>query len=329
MFNFKKKKKTVENPIKIGIVGTGNIGVSHIKKINNIEGFELACLCDLNENAVKPLAEENGVPYFLNYKEIPEKVKLDAVILNLPHFLHCEASVFFLDAGVNVFVEKPMANTVAECEMMLEAEKRSGKRLAVGHIQRYYESNMLIHDLIAGGTLGKFCMSTEQRSTGYFASGRPKWFLDKEKAGGGIVMNFGVHALDKHCYITGEKIVNAVSKYGNLVEGYNIEGHAQFIGEFESGATMSVTLSSYNSVIYDDVYYCTEGSVRCVNNGTLVIKKKGEKDRIVKIKDKGRALERELRDYLSFLKGEENNIPDGIYSKDIIEAIEKIFSNQF
>ena len=326
---FKKKKNTVENPIRIGVVGTGLIGVSHIKAINNIPGFKLSCLCDLNEKVVSELAWENNVPYFLDYKEIPSKVELDAVILNLPHFLHCEASVFFLDSGINVFIEKPMANTVAECDLMLEAEKRSGKKLAVGHIQRYYESNRKVRELVKSGKLGKFCMSTEARSTFYFASWRPRWFLDKEKAGGGIVMNFGAHALDKHFYITGERTVSAVSKYDNYLNDFNVEGHAQFMAKFESGSSMSVTLSAYSPVIYDDVYYFTKGSVRCVDNGNLEIKVMGEKKpTLIKIKDKGMALQRELEDFYNLLVGKESEITDGVYGKAVVESVEAIFSNQ-
>ena len=59
--------------IKIAIVGTGIIGLSHINAIKEIDGCELVCLCDINEDAVKPLAEENNVPYVLDYKEIPSK----------------------------------------------------------------------------------------------------------------------------------------------------------------------------------------------------------------------------------------------------------------
>ena len=131
--------------LKIAIVGTGIIGLSHIDAIKQIKECELVCLCDVKEEVVKPLAEENNVPYVLDYKEIPGKIDCDAVILNLPHGLHCESTVFFLDNGINVFIEKPMANTTEECEIMIEAAKRNGKS---SPLKERYDS----------GELGKFCM---------------------------------------------------------------------------------------------------------------------------------------------------------------------------
>ena len=115
--------------IKIAIVGTGAIATAHIRAISKLPQCELAALCDLNEVRVKELADGLGVPYFLDYKDIPTSVDVDAVILNLPHGLHVSASVFFLESGVHVLVEKPMANTVEECDTMMAAAKKVGKKL--------------------------------------------------------------------------------------------------------------------------------------------------------------------------------------------------------
>ena len=99
--------------IKIAVVGTGAIAAAHIRAISKLPQCELVALCDLNEARVKELSEGLGVPYFLNYKDIPTAVDVDAVILNLPHGLHVSAAVFFLEAGVHVLVEKPMANAIS------------------------------------------------------------------------------------------------------------------------------------------------------------------------------------------------------------------------
>ena len=127
--------------INIAIVGTGIIGLSHINAIKMLDGCRLCALCDLNEEKVSALAKENGVPYFLNYKDIPSSVECDAVILNLPHGLHCESTILFLENGIHVLVEKPMANSACECDQMIDAASKSGKHLAIGHIQRFFSAN--------------------------------------------------------------------------------------------------------------------------------------------------------------------------------------------
>ena len=234
--------------IRFAIVGTGIIGLSHIKAISQAQDAELCALCDINEEAVKNLSEEYGVPYFTDYKDIPANVDVDAVIINLPHFLHCESTVFFLENGVNVFVEKPMANTVAECDKMIDAAKRNNKKLAVGHVQRFFEHNRKIKELADSGILGKFCMYTETRNIDYFAPWRPKWFLDKEKAGGGISMNFGAHALDKLFYVFGPKDAKSFGSLANFKNDASIEGHAQFVTSFPDGTSASITLDGYGNV---------------------------------------------------------------------------------
>ena len=141
--------------LRIAIVGTGSIATAHISAIEKIPECKLVALCDLNEPKVKALSEKFGIPYFLDYKEIPTKVDCDAVILNLPHGLHMSASVFFLNSGIHVLVEKPMANTIEECDAMNEAAEKSGTKLAVAHIQRFFEANRTVKEIIDSGKLGK------------------------------------------------------------------------------------------------------------------------------------------------------------------------------
>ena len=178
---------------RIALVGTGKIAITHIRAIKSLEGVEIAALCDINEETVRPLAEELGVPYFLDYKDIPKNVECDAVIINLPHFLHCESTIFFLENNIHVLLEKPMANTTEECDRMIEAEKNSTKKLAIAHIMRFYNPIRDIKRYIDSGELGKLVMVTDLRCEDYFFPGRPRWFLSKKLAGGGITMNFGAH----------------------------------------------------------------------------------------------------------------------------------------
>lgn len=106
--------------LKIAVIGTGIIGRSHLKAIEQSECCTLCAVCDINEEAAAALASEYGVPYFTNYKDIAD-TEADAVIINLPHWLHCEVSEFFLNKGLHVLVEKPMSNTTEECDRMVAA----------------------------------------------------------------------------------------------------------------------------------------------------------------------------------------------------------------
>ena len=124
--------------LKFGIVGAGIIGVNHQRAIEKNENCELVAICDtVLERAINLAKENPNIQCFTDYKEMCEKVQMDAVVLNLPHFLHREVSVYFLEKGINVLVEKPMAMTKDECDAMINSSKKSGAKLAVGHVQRY------------------------------------------------------------------------------------------------------------------------------------------------------------------------------------------------
>jgi predicted dehydrogenase len=312
--------------LKIAIVGTGIIASEHIKGISALPHCELVALCDLNEERVKALAEELNVPYFLDYKEIPEKVDCDAVILNLPHGLHVSATVFFLDKGKHVLVEKPMANTVEECDAMIEASVRSGKKLAIAHVQRYLQGNCEVKKIIDSGTLGRLCMYTEHRSDDYFRASRPAWFTNKKMAGGGVVMNYGAHAFDRIFYTTGARPVSVIANCDNFANERDVEGHAQILAKFDNGMTASITFSAYSDVVYETYYYFTEGALKLTGTSQIQIKRKGEKTwEAVTYNGGEHAFVREIDDFHKYIKGEPTEIPDGEYSRAIIAAIEDVY----
>lgn len=310
--------------LKIAVVGTGIIGIEHLKAIKMSDKLELVAICDLNEERVKALAEEYGVPYFLNYKDIPNMTDAEAVILNLPHGIHCESAIFFLEAGLDVLLEKPMANTVAECDAMLEAEKKSGKHLAIGHIQRFYNACSIVRDYVRSGELGELCMVEELRSTNYFKPDRPRWFFSKELAGGGIVMNYGAHLLDKILYVTDGKVKSVSAHCANLKNNEEIEGHAQFYVELESGVTATATFSGYSPVGFETLFIFTEGALKITNVSHIWVKKTGDWEEIPGAGD-GLHMLRQLEEFEKLVRGEKNEMPSGEYGRAIISAIEEIY----
>ena len=311
---------------KIAIVGTGAIVGCHLSAIDKLEDCELVALCDLNEERVKALAEEKGVPYFLDYKAIPDSVECDAVILNLPHGLHAPASIFFLEKGINVLVEKPMANTVAECDAMEAAAAKSGKKLAIAHVQRYFEVNKAIKKIIDGGELGRLCMYNEQRSINYFLPSRAPWFTSKKMAGGGIVMNYGAHAFDRACWTAGGNIVEVYGMCDNFINDRDVEGHAQIMAKLDNGVSLTVTFSGYSTVDYCIYYYFTKGALRVTGTSKVEIKRESDKEwTLVEVAPGGNEFKEEINEFHKYVLGQESNIPDCAYSRSIIEAITKAY----
>ena len=312
--------------IKIAIVGTGAIATAHIRAISKLPQCELVALCDLNEARVKELSEGLGVPYFLNYKDLPTAVEVDAVILNLPHGLHVSASVFFLETGVHVLVEKPMANTVEECDTMIATAEKTGKKLAIAHVQRFFGVNREVKKIIDSGVLGRLCMYTEQRSINYFLPTRPAWFTNKKMSGGGIVINYGAHAFDRLFYTTGASSATICANCANYANEREVEGHAQILATLDNGVSASITFSGYSTVVYDIYYYFTGGALHLNGTDSIEMKRECEAEwTAIKPECNEDEFVLEIEEFCKYIQGEPSEIPDAAYGRYIIHAIENVY----
>ena len=312
----------------IGMIGTGIIAGAHLNAITASQDFSLAAVADINEEKAKEISNRWGVPYYLDYKEMCEKEDIDAVIINLPHFLHCEASVFCLERGIHVLCEKPMANTVEECDCMIAASKKSGAKLAIGHLQRFGKMDIAVKNMIDQGNLGKLIMVNQMRNEFYFSPNRPRWFLDKKLSGGGIVMNYGAHALDKLCSQLGAQISDIEACCGNVYNEYDVEGHAQIylkVGEIPC----SITFNGYETCYANDTTYLfTHGAIRITNGNKMEIcdKESGGVFRDFKITSQYPDMfVYQLSEFYKLIKGEESLSPDGEYGRKIVAAIQEIY----
>jgi len=313
--------------LKIAIVGTGIIAKNHTAAIKELENVTLSAVCDINEEKAKAYSEEWGVPYVLDYKELPEKADFNAVILNLPHGLHCEVAEFFLNAGKHVLVEKPMANTVEECERMIACAKKNNKKLAIAHIQRFYNHMQKIKEIYESGELGKLCMYTENRCEDYFYDKRPKWFLSKKLAGGGIAMNFAAHSFDKLLSIMdGAKITSVNASCGNYKNDYDVEGHAQILAKFDNGVSASITLTGYTALGSESNFYFTKGALKITGKSLTINRLDGNGYVPVELPSAPNAFTQEIDAFYRYVNDEDSNIPDGEYSKQIIAAIKAAYN---
>ena len=311
---------------RIGIVGAGIIGVSHKNAIMKNSRCCLAAVCDVAIEKAQGLVEGMDIPVYADYKEMAQNVRLDAVILNLPHFLHKEVTIYFLERRIAVLVEKPMANSVEECDAMIAAAQKYDTPLAVGHVQRYFEAYRTLRDMIVSEELGKLCLVTESRNIYYFAENRPKWFFDKTKAGGGIMMNYGAHSLDKLLYTTGASIEKVSANGNNMMNDADVEAAAQLLLKLSNGISASLSYSGCYSPYQEEViFYFTEGVAKVCGNRELWISKKGMQFEQVDLDYTVVALERQLVEFLKLLNGDESEIVTPQYGRAVIRVLEEAF----
>lgn len=182
--------------VRIAVVGCGAVAaIHHLPAITASDRVEAAVLVDADEGRARALAERFGVTEVeTDYRNLPGRV--DAAVVALPNSLHAPVSVELLKRGVHVLVEKPMAMSVRECDEMIAAAAAGRTVLAVGLDFRFFESSLLVRNLLRDGLLG--AVKSFDLRQGVI----PRWpfatdfLLKKEMAGGGVLADFGVHVLD-------------------------------------------------------------------------------------------------------------------------------------
>jgi len=121
--------------LRIAVIGVGHLGKHHARILSTLQGVELVGVVDRNRARAEEIAAASGTRAFVHYGDILDRV--DAVILAVPTELHCELALPFLEAGVPILVEKPLARSLAEADQMIAAAARARVVLAVGHTERF------------------------------------------------------------------------------------------------------------------------------------------------------------------------------------------------
>jgi predicted dehydrogenase len=201
--------------LKIGIIGCGTIGNVHADSIAKAENCVLYGAADIDPNALQVLAEKHRIKHTVTeYRELLKDPEIDAVTVGVPNYLHAPITIDALEAGKHVFCEKPISTNLAGAEEMAATAKKSGKRLTIGVVNRYADSVNQIKRIIERGELGEVYQVNIKFKSYRSIPGLGSWFTDKSKAGGGVMIDWGVHFIDLVLYILGGPKITAVSGQG-------------------------------------------------------------------------------------------------------------------
>jgi predicted dehydrogenase len=197
--------------LNVGVIGLGHMGMLHLMDCMHIDDVKVVAAADKSKTALKR-AKAFGVKNLFNdYKELLDGFpKVDVAIISLPNFLHFESISLALEAGVDVFVEKPLAVTVEEGREIVKLVEKSGRKLMVGHCMRFVDAAERMKTVLEDGRIGDLEVVTlEQILNGPFAHGAvptpvPEWWFDPKKTGGGVLLDLGYHMIDLFRFFVGE-----------------------------------------------------------------------------------------------------------------------------
>lgn len=248
--------------LRIGIIGCGGIANGkHMPSLKKLDNVEMVAFCDLILERAQEAAEKYGIhgaKCYEKYEDMLANEKLDVVHVCTPNNAHAPASIAAMEAGCHVMCEKPMAKTVAQAQSMLDAQKRTGKKLTIGYQNRYRPDSTYLKKACARGDLGEIYYA---KATALRRRAVPTWgvFLDEEAQGGGPLIDIGTHALDLTLWCMDNYKVKSVkgSVYKKLgdqketgnawgdwdPEKYTVEDSAFGFITMENGATIVIESS--------------------------------------------------------------------------------------
>ncbi len=194
----------MDKKFRIGIIGCGGIANGkHMPNLAKLDNVEMVAFCDLVEERAVKAAEEYGTPdakVYTDYKELLKDKSIDICHVCTPNRSHSFITVDALEAGKHVMCEKPMAINSAEAKKMLDAAKRTGKKLSIGYQNRQNNENQYAHAAAVAGEFGEIyygkALAIRRRAV-------PTWgvFLNEYEQGGGPLIDIGTHALDLTLWI--------------------------------------------------------------------------------------------------------------------------------
>jgi predicted dehydrogenase len=235
--------------MRIGVIGLGFMGATHLKAIKNIPGVELAAVSSDDPRTLSGdlsgvggnLGGSSDVYDFSNVQRFSDAFAavraegVDAVDLCLPTALHAPVAIEALKHGKHVLVEKPMALTGADCDAMIAAAKAAGKALMAAQVLRFIPAYLPLVDAVRGGRFGRIHSAIFRRRCA--APGWSAWMGDAKISGGGV-FDLLIHDIDMMLHLFG--LPDSVRAWGhqNLAGGVDL-----LTAQFEYPALGSVMVT--------------------------------------------------------------------------------------
>ena len=249
-----------DRKLRIGIIGTGGISGSHIQAYLKQPDVELVAGCDLIAGKAEKKFAEFGVEsakYFTDYKEMIDTIPMDAVSVCTYNRTHAECTIYALEHGLNVLLEKPMTVTLNEAVEIRKAEKASGKIVSVGFQPRFDANMQMIKKIVKSGELGRvyYVQTGGGRRHGIPVSWS-ETFIENDKAGLGALGDIGCYSIDlvmnaldnpKPLTVTG----TATDYFGTTPEAYSQVGKPECAKKFSVDDFASAYIRLEGGIVLD------------------------------------------------------------------------------
>lgn len=248
----------------VAIFGAGRAGHGHARAVSAASGARLVAVFDADADRANAFAETHGCEPFTDSDSVLARDDVALVMVALPNFLHERATIDAASARKHVFLEKPMADTLEECDRMLAAVDKAGVHLLVAHSQRYFASTIRARELLQSGELGRPVFATDTWYKPFGLASRLPWFLDRATGGGMWLMN-GAHMVDRTCWVLDSEVASVRAWIGSPLHGLAADDANIAFLQLRNGLHATIVHAGYRNRGVEKCEVeitCTDGMLR-------------------------------------------------------------------
>lgn len=238
--------------VRIGLVGCGTIAEKQLAGLAQVRRVRLVATADISAERAALLADRYGADKsYTDHRDLLEDPDVDAVIVSTPNHLHAQHTIDAASASKHVLVQKPLALTLQDVDAMNRAVKDAGVTAMALMMNRFTPSYLRLKELLDRRTFGApLVYRTHFSHAGIYKSYKPTsdWFLERRKAGGGPLLDLGVHHFDLLRWLSGQEIVSVSAEVATLGAEQETENNALVSLTFGDGAIAQLFLSFTTSL---------------------------------------------------------------------------------
>jgi len=257
--------------IRIGMIGCGGISGGHFRRTLEIPEAEWVALCDISDASIErvktAIPEIKDLPVYEDYREMFDKVALDAVQIATPHTLHFPMGMDALDKGLHVLMEKPLVCTVDHAKKLIAKAEEKKRIIALSYQRHYQPAFRYMKQVIEEGRIGQVTFLSALQCQQWKKGTAGKWRQDPCLSGGGQLNDSGSHLIDIILWTTG-LAVDEVSAYIDNLET-PVDINSALALRFKNGAQGTVSVIGDAPCWYEDFTIWGEAGVLFYRNGRL------------------------------------------------------------
>lgn len=301
--------------MKVGVIGTGNMGRHHVRVYSEFSDVELVAISDINPEQEK-LAKKFKCKFYHDYNEMLKREDIEAVSVVVPTKVHRKVALDVIRSGKHLLIEKPIAGTLEHAQEVISAAKEKKVKLMIGHIERFNPVIVKLKEILESGKIGKVISMVAIR-----VGGMPRVISDNN-----VIIDLAVHDIDLFNCILRKTPRNAYCTKGKALNSENYD-YAEILLDYEGTGCFSQvnwitpvkvrTLSVTGDRGYIEVDYLTQELVLYETTyepfdtyGEFILKFGSPKKEVVYI-NKVEPLKLELKSFIECIKNDKEPVVTG------------------